>query len=78
VLCTFFVSALFGLGMIRFEQKDSSEPIWVPEDSVVLSNEKWVEKNFPVKHRYNMYIVTADNVLEPAVIKQVSYTFNYN
>lgn len=60
--------------MIRFEQKDSSEPIWVPEDSVVLSNEKWVEKNFPVKHRYNMYIVTADNVLEPAVIKQVSYT----
>lgn len=66
------MSALFGLGMIRFELKDSSEPIWIPEDSEVLKNQKWVEEMFPVKYRYNMYIITADNVLDPAVIRQVN------
>lgn len=57
--------------MIRFELKDSSEPIWIPEDSPVLSNQKWVEQNFPVKYRYNVIIVTADNILEPETLKQV-------
>ena len=54
--------------MIRFELKDSSEPIWIPEDSDVLKNQRWVEEKFPLNYRYNMYIVTADNVLTPAVI----------
>lgn len=72
ILCTFLMAALCGLGMIRFELKDSSEPIWIPEDSDVLKNQRWVEEKFPLNYRYNMYIVTADNVLTPAVIKQVS------
>ena len=57
--------------MIRFELKDSSEPIWIPEDSDVIKNQEWVDREFPVKYRYNILIITADNVLEPSVIKQV-------
>ena len=71
VLCTFFFSALFGLGMIRFEIKDSSAPIWIPEDSAVLTNQEWVEDNFPVKYRFNILIITAENILEPKSLQQV-------
>lgn len=61
--------------MIRFELKDSSAPIWVPEDSDILKNQDWVDENFPVKYRYNMIIVTAPNVLEPSVLKQVGFHY---
>lgn len=71
VLCTFLMSAICGLGMIRFELKDSSAPIWIPEDSLVLKNQEWVEENFPIKYRYNMFIITADNILTPEVLQQV-------
>lgn len=73
VLCTFLMSAICGLGMIRFELKDSSAPIWIPENSAVLQNQEWVEDNFPLKYRYNLIIITADNVLSPDVLKQVRH-----
>lgn len=57
--------------MIRFELKDSSAPIWIPEDSKVLTNQEWVEQNFPVKYRFNVIIVTAENILEPKALQQV-------
>jgi hypothetical protein len=67
------MSAICGLGMIRFELKDSSAPIWIPEDSVELKNQDWVEEHFPLKYRYNMFIITADNILTPQVLQQVSH-----
>ena len=71
ILCTFLMSALCGLGMIRFEVKDSSEPIWVPQDSDVLAHERWVDDKFPNRHRYNFYLLQADNILEPETLKEV-------
>ena len=38
----------------------------------VLDNQKWVEKQFPTKVRYNMLIITADNILSPDVLQEVS------
>ena len=37
ILCCFLLSALCGLGMIKFEVKDSSAPIWIPSDSKVVN-----------------------------------------
>ena len=38
----------------------------------VLENQEWVEEQFPIKVRYNMLIVTADNILSPAALQEVS------
>ncbi|XP_067927836.1 patched domain-containing protein 3-like [Watersipora subatra] len=71
ILATILITTLFGLGMFRFELKDSSAPIWIPSNSENLEQQRWVEEMFPTKYRYNMLLITAENVLEPAVLKQM-------
>ncbi|KAF6037774.1 PTCHD3 [Bugula neritina] len=72
ILCCFLVSALCGLGMIKFEVKDSSAPIWIPVTSKVQANQLWTEKEFPLRARYNVILVTADNILSPAALREMS------
>ncbi|XP_067935970.1 patched domain-containing protein 3-like [Watersipora subatra] len=71
ILCCFLLSALCGLGMIQFEMKDSSAPIWIPAQSKVQANQEWAEKNFPLKTRYNILIVKANNILSAGAIREM-------
>lgn len=68
IMCCLLGSALCGLGLLRFQMKDMSEPIWVPPGSKVLANQRWVEEHFPLKYRFNEIMFVTGNVLTPGAL----------
>lgn len=68
LLCTM----LCGLGLVNFTLENRPDKLWIPRESSFALNTEWLRDNFPSPVRQSHVIITADNVLDPEVMKLVS------
>ena len=60
--------------MKDFKETEETEKLWVPLDSRIQAEKKWVDKNFPPETRYASIIFTENNILSARSIRAVSIT----
>lgn len=66
------VCGLFGIGMKDFKQTTEDAELWVPGDSRIQLERKWVLDKFPRITRYASLIITEVNVLSGRSVNAVS------
>ena len=71
ILICLLVTALAGLGLLRFNAENEGIKLWIPEDSDFRQNNDWLFENFPRSARFGSLILVADDVLTPAVIQSM-------
>ncbi|XP_052280398.1 protein patched homolog 3-like isoform X3 [Dreissena polymorpha] len=71
ILVCLLVCGLCGLGLLKFEQTSDDAKLWVPVNSRVLPEKAWMENHFPEQFRYTSVIITASNILTPAVLNSM-------
>lgn len=69
--CLIFTS-ICGLGLVNFTLENRPDKLWIPRDSSFALNTEWLRDNFPSPVRQSHVIVTAENVLDPSIMKLVS------
>ena len=69
ILICLLVTALAGIGLLRFEAENEGIKLWIPEDSDFRQNNDWLFENFPRSARFGSLILVADDVLTPSVIQ---------
>jgi len=65
------LSALGGLGWIKFRLEHKANKLWIPNDSLFNTQKEWLDQNFPTKNRLQMLLIKADNILTPSAIKKM-------
>ena len=65
------VTVACGIGLLNFHQENRPFKLWIPQDSDFVQTYDWMQEHYPREFRFENAIVTADNVLEPAVIREV-------
>ncbi|ESO88138.1 hypothetical protein LOTGIDRAFT_165877 [Lottia gigantea] len=68
IILSLIICGTCGIGLKTFKETKSQEKLWVPSDSRVLNEKRWVDKNFPVSTRYVSIVVTNPDVLMPSFI----------
>lgn len=64
------ITALCGLGLLRFRAENEGIKLWIPRNSDFRINNDWIFENFPRGLRFNSLILTSsDNILVPEVIQ---------
>ena len=69
-------TVIMGIGVYRFEEETNPQKLFVPQDSVAVSDQDWVNSKFPGLSRFQSVIITGQNVLTPEVLKDVSLSFS--
>ena len=69
ILICLLVTALAGIGLLRFRAENEGIKLWIPEDSDFRQNNDWLFENFPRSARFGSLILVADDVLTPSVIQ---------
>ncbi|CAL8112733.1 unnamed protein product [Orchesella dallaii] len=64
-------TALCGLGLLNFTLENRPDKLWIPRDSSFAYNTEWLRDNFPSPVRQSHVIITADNVLDPGIMKML-------
>eukprot|EP00095_Tigriopus_kingsejongensis_P000433 maker-scaffold171_size289870-snap-gene-1.39 protein:Tk00433 transcript:maker-scaffold171_size289870-snap-gene-1.39-mRNA-1 annotation:"hypothetical protein DAPPUDRAFT_306990" len=64
-------AGLCGIGLMELREETNAFKLWVPSGSDFVANNEWLEANFPPDTRYNNVLLTAPNVLTPAILKQM-------
>lgn len=74
---SFVVAGVLGAGVSKFYEETDAQKLFVPQNSVAVSDQKWVDMKFPGNNRYERLIVTAKNVLTPESLKAVKTLCSY-
>ena len=70
ILACVGITALCGLGLLRFRAENEGIKLWIPRNSDFRINNDWIFENFPRGLRFNSLILTSeDNILVPKVIQ---------
>ena len=69
ILICLLVTAIAGIGLLRFRAENEGIKLWIPEDSDFRQNNDWLFENFPRSARFGSLILVADDVLTPSVIQ---------
>ena len=69
ILLCLLVTALAGVGLLRFQAENEGIKLWIPEDSDFRQNNDWLFENFPRSARFGSLILVAEDVLTPSVIQ---------
>ena len=70
ILACVGLTALCGLGLLRFRAENEGIKLWIPKNSDFRINNDWIFENFPRGLRFSSLILTSeDNILEPEVIQ---------
>ncbi|XP_043207337.1 protein patched homolog 3-like [Amphibalanus amphitrite] len=65
------ITVACGIGLLNFHQENRPFKLWIPQDSDFVKTYDWMQDNYPREFRFENAIVTAENVLEPAVIQEM-------
>ncbi|XP_037081976.1 NPC intracellular cholesterol transporter 1-like [Pollicipes pollicipes] len=65
------VTAACSIGLLSFHQENRPFKLWIPQDSDFVHTYDWMQSEFPRQFRSEHAILTADNVLEPAVLQEM-------
>ncbi|KAG7199741.1 hypothetical protein KM043_000413 [Ampulex compressa] len=65
------ISCACGPGMLLWKEEVDDVELFMPKDSVVRADAKWVKEHFRDDLRYESIIVVAPNVLEPEVLRSI-------
>jgi len=71
ILISAILSALTGLGLLRFRQESQANLLWIPPWSQYNVNEDWLDDNFKNNRRDQFLLYKADNVLTPLHLQQM-------
>ena len=70
ILACVGITALCGLGLLRFRAENEGIKLWIPRNSDFRINNDWIFENFPRGLRFNSLILTStENILVPEVIQ---------
>ena len=69
ILLCLLVTALAGIGLLRFRAENEGIKLWIPDDSDFRQNNDWLFENFPRSARFGSLILVAEDVLTPSVIQ---------
>ena len=70
ILACVALTALCGVGLLRFRAENEGIKLWIPKNSDFRINNDWIFENFPRGLRFNSLILTSgENILDPEVIK---------
>ncbi|KXJ16057.1 patched domain-containing protein 3 [Exaiptasia diaphana] len=71
ILIVVIISGACAVGMLKFKEESDGTKLWVPQDSLAVEHQQWVGEKFPSKTLFTTIMVTAPNVLTPAVFGQL-------
>jgi hypothetical protein len=69
------ITGLCGIGLLEYRTENNAFKLWIPDNSEFLKNYNFLQEKFPPDTRFNNIIVAGENVLTPAVIKLVRFSF---
>lgn len=71
ILIAVILSGACCAGMLKFEEENRGDRLWVPQDSLAKKHQNWVNEKFPSKALFSTVMLVATDVLTPAVFEQV-------
>ena len=66
------ITAISCLGLLKFKEEREMVNLWVEPTSRFRQENSWVQENFPRELRIHQVMFKADNVLEPAVLREMA------
>ena len=75
ILGCFVIAGLSAIGLLEYRTENNAFKLWIPDNSEFLENYNFLQEKFPPDTRFNNFIVAADNVLTPDVIRLVRNIF---
>ena len=61
ILITLFISGLLMTGFIRWRSENDRTELWIPTNSDLYLNSKWLNDNFPSKSRIQQFMLVSEN-----------------
>lgn len=72
ILISLVLTGACSSGLIKFTEESRGEKLWVPQNSISIEHQNWVDEHFPSKSRAALFLFIGNNVLTPEVLKQVN------
>ena len=66
------VTGISCIGLLKFQEEREMVNLWVEPTSRFRQENSWVQENFPRELRVHQVMFEADNVLEPAVLREMA------
>ena len=61
ILITLFISGLLMIGFVRFRSEKDRTELWIPTNSELYMNSKWINEKFPSKTRVPQFMLVSEN-----------------
>ena len=61
ILITLFISGLLMIGFVRFRSEQDRTELWIPTNSELYMNSKWLNEKFPSKTRVQQFMLVSEN-----------------
>ena len=61
ILITLFISGLLMIGFVRFRSENDRTELWIPTNSELYMNSKWINEKFPSKSRVQQFMLLSEN-----------------
>ena len=79
IFISLFVTSICSVGLINLTFETDANKIWGPDTSVYISNNKWLNENFPQSQRLQTLIFQSKengNILTPRSLKRMMKIHN--
>uniref|UniRef100_A0A1B6J9K4 SSD domain-containing protein n=1 Tax=Homalodisca liturata TaxID=320908 RepID=A0A1B6J9K4_9HEMI len=71
IIFSLVLTSVCSMGLLNFRQEKNPMNLWIPPDSHFKRDTDWFMKNIRLGYRIQTVMVTAPDVLEPAVMQQL-------
>lgn len=71
ILFSLLLTSICSIGLLNFHQEKNPMKLWIPPDSDFKRDTDWFMNGFGEGYRIQSVMMTAPDVLQPSVIKQV-------
>ena len=74
IFTSLFITSLCSIGFLNLSFETDANKIWGPDTSIYISNNKWLNENFPQNKRVQTLIFQSDkgeNVLSPKSLQSM-------
>lgn len=73
ILIVLVITGACAVGLLKFKEESDGTKLWVPQDALAVKHQQWVGDEFPSNSLFTTVMLTAPNVLTPAVFEQVRH-----